>query len=187
MVLFQPPLVLIDYGHFQYNSISLGFALWGITGVIAEFNIFGSIAFSLALNYKQMELYHALPFFFFLLGKTFNSSKDRGSFVINIMKLGLTVILIFLLCWIPFYVYGGMQGILDVFVRVFPFNRGIFEDKVASFWCSLSNIVKIRNIFSMHLLVRITSVITLLVSLPSLWNLLWNPTSYRFLLSLVST
>ena len=28
----------------------------------------GAIAFSLALNYKQMSLYYALPFFFFILG-----------------------------------------------------------------------------------------------------------------------
>ena len=35
-------------------------------------DVLGSIFFCLALNYKQMELYHALPFFFFLLAKSSN-------------------------------------------------------------------------------------------------------------------
>ena len=39
-----------------------------------NWDVIGSIAFSMALNYKQMELYHALPFFFYLLGKSFQSA-----------------------------------------------------------------------------------------------------------------
>jgi uncharacterized membrane protein len=35
-----------------------------------EYDMLGSVAFMLALSYKQMELYHAMPFFFYLLGKT---------------------------------------------------------------------------------------------------------------------
>ena len=30
LLLLLPPLVLIDHGHFQYNSTALGLALWGI-------------------------------------------------------------------------------------------------------------------------------------------------------------
>jgi hypothetical protein len=35
-----------------------------------DWDVLGSILFCLAINYKQMELYHALPFFFYLLGKS---------------------------------------------------------------------------------------------------------------------
>lgn len=69
LTLLQPALILIDHSHFQYNCISLGFALWGIVAVVTQHDILGSIAFTLALNYKQMELYHAVPFFCFLLRK----------------------------------------------------------------------------------------------------------------------
>lgn len=49
--------------------MSQGFALWGIVALGLGWDVLGSVAFSLALNYKQMELYHALPFFCYLLGK----------------------------------------------------------------------------------------------------------------------
>ncbi len=55
--------------NFRYNSVSLGLALWGILGLGLGWDLFGSLAFTLALNYKQMELYHSLPFFCYLLGK----------------------------------------------------------------------------------------------------------------------
>ena len=183
LILAHPALVLIDHGHFQYNSVSLGFSLWGIIAVITDWDVAGSIAFCLALNYKQMELYHSLPFFCYLSGKAWNSMKSRSQF----LKLCVVVISTFVLCWSPFYVYGGFQGIKQVLTRVFPFNRGIYEDKVASFWCSLSVLVKIRNIFPTGSLIWLSIVLTLLAAMPSLWNLLNNPTSYRFLLTLVST
>lgn len=78
-ILLYPGLILIDYGHFQYNSVSLGFALWGVLGVSCDWDLLGSLAFCLAINYKQMELYHSLPFFCFLLGKCFKKGlKGKG-------------------------------------------------------------------------------------------------------------
>ena len=50
--------------------ISLGLALIAVLCLSKKFDHFGSVAFCLALNYKQMELYHALPFFCYLLGKS---------------------------------------------------------------------------------------------------------------------
>uniref|UniRef100_A0A672MYC9 Alpha-1,3-glucosyltransferase n=2 Tax=Sinocyclocheilus grahami TaxID=75366 RepID=A0A672MYC9_SINGR len=77
-ILLYPGLIL-DYGHFQYNSVSLCLALWGILGLGLGWDLFGSLAFTLALNYKQMELYHSLPFFCYLLGKYINQGlTGRG-------------------------------------------------------------------------------------------------------------
>lgn len=59
----------INLNSIRYNGVSLGFALWGILALGLGWDVLGSMAFSLALNYKQMELYHALPFFCYLLGK----------------------------------------------------------------------------------------------------------------------
>lgn len=61
--------VRVDLNHVRYNGISLGLALWGLLGLSLGWDALGSLAFCLALNYKQMELYHALPFFCYLLGK----------------------------------------------------------------------------------------------------------------------
>ena len=60
---------------FRYNTISLGLALWGVVALARGHDLLGSIAFTLALNYKQMELYHALPFFFYLLGKSWQQKS----------------------------------------------------------------------------------------------------------------
>jgi alpha-1,3-glucosyltransferase len=63
-----PGLILIDNGHFQYNNISLGLFILASAFVLKGRELLASICFVLALSYKQMELYHALPFFFYLLG-----------------------------------------------------------------------------------------------------------------------
>lgn len=185
IILCQPALILIDYGHFQYNSLSLGLTLWGVTAVMGDWNVVGSIAFCLAMNYKQMELYHSLPFFFYLLGKASISTDKKLDFILVVMKLALAVIVIFGICWIPFFFFSGTQGFHEVIVRIFPFSRGLYEDKVASFWCSLSTLFKIRDIFSRKVLVFMSAGITLSVMIPSLFNLMRYPTAYRFSLSLV--
>jgi alpha-1,3-glucosyltransferase len=66
-----PGQILIDNGHFQYNNISLGFAALAIGAILTDRRIKGAIVFVLALNYKQMELYHAVPFFCYLLSNCF--------------------------------------------------------------------------------------------------------------------
>ncbi|KAG5326221.1 ALG6 glucosyltransferase, partial [Pseudoatta argentina] len=75
--LIYPGLILIDHGHFQYNCVSLGFFVAAVAVVLQDSFIIGSILFVLALNYKQMELYHALPFFFYILGRH-TPSKTRS-------------------------------------------------------------------------------------------------------------
>lgn len=32
-----------------------------------------------------------------------------------------------------------------VLCRIFPFGRGLFEDKVANFWCIADFVIKIRH------------------------------------------
>jgi len=64
----------------RYNCVSLGFALWAIIGLSSGRILLGSVAFVLALNYKQMELYHALPFFCYLLGSIVYSRVHQSWF-----------------------------------------------------------------------------------------------------------
>lgn len=76
LLLFQPSLILIDHGHFQYNCVSLGLALWALVFIMNGYDVLGSIAFVLSLNYKQMSLYYAPAIFFFLLGKCLYSTPN---------------------------------------------------------------------------------------------------------------
>jgi len=47
------------------------------------------------------------------------------------------------LIWYPWL---SKEGIQSVVTRIFPLRRGLFEDKVASFWCVLNNFYKVARI-----------------------------------------
>uniref|UniRef100_A0A8D2L6W4 Alpha-1,3-glucosyltransferase n=1 Tax=Varanus komodoensis TaxID=61221 RepID=A0A8D2L6W4_VARKO len=182
-ILLYPGLILIDYGHFQYNSVSLGFALWGVICFSYDLDILGSIAFCLAINYKQMELYHSLPFFCYLLGKCFKKGlMGKGFFLL--MKLGVTVVVSFALCWLPFCT--DVKHILQVLRRLFPVDRGLFEDKVANIWCTISVIFKIKAALSAETQLKLSFVLTFLTILPSCIKLALQPSLKGFKYGLVS-
>uniref|UniRef100_A0A4W2F1Z3 Alpha-1,3-glucosyltransferase n=1 Tax=Bos indicus x Bos taurus TaxID=30522 RepID=A0A4W2F1Z3_BOBOX len=182
-ILLYPGLILIDYGHFQYNSVSLGFALWGILGVSYDWDLLGSLAFCLAINYKQMELYHSLPFFCFLLGKCFKKGL-KGKGLVLLIKLACTVVASFILCWLPFFT--EREQTLQVLRRLFPVDRGLFEDKVANIWCSFSVFFKIRDILPHHIQIMISFCFTFLSLLPACIKLTLHPSPKGFRFTLVS-
>uniref|UniRef100_A0A1A8NNV4 Alpha-1,3-glucosyltransferase n=5 Tax=Nothobranchius TaxID=28779 RepID=A0A1A8NNV4_9TELE len=182
--LLYPGLILIDHGHFQYNGVSLGFALWGVLALGLGWDALGSMAFSLALNYKQMELYHALPFFCYLLGKCVKDGlMGRGLFLL--VRIAATVLATFALCWLPFL--SDPSQALQVVRRIFPVARGLFEDKVANTWCSLNTLIKIRSILSGDFQLYLSFALTILAVLPSSIRLLTKPTFWNFKLALVNS
>ncbi|XP_075037912.1 dolichyl pyrophosphate Man9GlcNAc2 alpha-1,3-glucosyltransferase [Mixophyes fleayi] len=184
-ILLYPGLILIDYGHFQhtYNSVSLGLALWGIVALSRGWDALGSLAFCFALNYKQMELYHSLPFFCYLLGKCIKKGITGWGFLL-LLKIAVTVIAAFALCWIPFLT--DAEQISQVLRRLFPVGRGLFEDKVANIWCSLSVLFKIKSILSADTQLKLSLACTLLSVLPSCVRLTAQPTLRGFKLALVN-
>nr|XP_023650318.1 dolichyl pyrophosphate Man9GlcNAc2 alpha-1,3-glucosyltransferase [Paramormyrops kingsleyae] len=183
-VLLYPGLILIDNGHFQYNSISLGLALWGVLGLGLGWDLLGSLAFTLALNYKQMELYHALPFFCYLLGKCVRQGLT-GRGLTALVKIAVTVLLSFALCWSPFL--SDPQQAVQVARRLFPVGRGLFEDKVANTWCSLNVLIKIKTLLSPETQIYLSLAATLLAVSPSSVKLLTKPTFWQFRLALVNS
>ncbi|XP_063417811.1 dolichyl pyrophosphate Man9GlcNAc2 alpha-1,3-glucosyltransferase-like [Mytilus trossulus] len=183
LTLMYPGLILIDHGHFQYNCISLGLILFGILFLSQGRDLLGSIAFCLALNYKQMELYHALPFFCYLLGICFRSQNQNGFF--RLIKIGLAVITTFVLCWLPFL--SSVESAIQVLHRLFPFARGLYEDKVANFWCTLSLVIKLKNLLTTDHIILLCLVSTLVMLLPSSLDLLIRPSIQRFKLALINS
>lgn len=183
LMLMYPGLMLIDHGHFQYNCISLGFTLLAVTSLLTGREIIGSALFYLALNYKQMELYHAMPFFCYLLGSCLKSFRNNGFF--RLVKIGTTVIITTGLCWFPFLY--SKHSMLQVLHRLFPFARGVFEDKVSNIWCSLSVVIKWKQILTVDQIVLLCLVTTLLFLLPSSIDLLLRPTVKKFKLALINS
>ena len=187
--LSQPALILIDHGHFQYNTVSLGLALWSFHFMTITNSFFGpilgSILFTLGLNFKQMELYHAPAVFAYLLGRCFRCDKkteqqtsiSTAVIIVRFISLGATVILTFLMLWWPFALSQSgdtiqIDGILQVLKRLFPFQRGIFEGKVANIWCVLSiKPFSIRNRIPEQMLPLAALALTLVLIIPPCWML----------------
>ncbi|XP_065357751.1 probable dolichyl pyrophosphate Man9GlcNAc2 alpha-1,3-glucosyltransferase isoform X2 [Calliphora vicina] len=141
ILVLYPGQILIDNGHFQYNNISLGLFILSVACILKDRHNWASFVFSLSLNYKHMELYHALPFFVYLLKSSF-SEKSLLKNIFNLIQIGLITLATFLLLWIPWI--SSLNSLVATALRLFPFNRGVFEDKVANVWCSLNAIYKFK-------------------------------------------
>lgn len=177
LAMMQPALLLIDHGHFQYNTVSLGFSLWAfllVTGDNFRWCICASICFCLALSFKQMTLYYAPAIFFYLLGRCL---QEKQKFLPRLLMLGCTVVIVMSALWWPFVAFGPqdttiIERTIHVFRRIIPLQRGIFEGKVANLWCALSTKpVRIKERISAELLPLAASLATILLVSPACYRL----------------
>lgn len=103
--------------------------------------------------------------------------------------LGVVFVASNALIWLPWWYVDGKlnwKTAQQVWNRVFPVRRGIFEDKVATFWCVLhyATPLKPNNWFDRAFQFKMTMGTTLVASLPSCY-LLWKaPTKKQFLYAL---
>lgn len=184
--LIYPGLILIDHGHFQYNCVSLGFFVAAVAAIAQDSFVIGSILFVLALNYKQMELYHALPFFFYILGRhTPGKTRSWPRCIRTLICVSLAVLLTFGVIWMPFF--RSRDLFFSAVLRLFPFSRGVFEDKVANVWCAVNVVYKLRQIFTNAQLAKICLITTTCAVLPSCVSLYLSPTRSAFVLSLINS
>ncbi len=172
-VALHPTRLLIDHGHFQYNGVCIGLTLIAMVSICRDYDVLGSILFCMALNFKQMTLYYAPVFFFVLLGKMKKKGKEKGFMagLGHFMSVGGSVIATFCVLWAPFCLYP-MDGetcsatLLQVLHRLFPFARGIFEDKVANIWYCLSILIDFREWAEIEQLARMSLLLTLVLLAP---------------------
>ena len=182
-LLVNPALLLIDHGHFQYNSISLGCTVLATACVLqigsgsrapavstrapaVSWLVGAAFFFCMALNHKQMTLYYAPAFFVHLL--TLSLCEEAVLDKVRVFgTLGLTVVGTFALLWAPFGVNnpGGARRIL---ARIFPVQRGLYEDYVANFWCVSSLVYKWRRTWDKGVLAGLCLVATVGACVPSL-------------------
>lgn len=184
IVLLYPGQILIDHGHFQYNCVFLGLVVWAIILMSKGRQFLASLMFTLALCYKQMALYYSLPFFWCIASLNIRL-RPIWKGLLNILLVGMLVISTFGLLFSPWLHSFG--SILQVINRIFPFQRGVFEDKVANFWFSMSIIYKYRNIYSLDQLLKASTIATLVMALPAGIHLLFRPSIRTFKYSLVTT
>ncbi|GAA5942645.1 hypothetical protein JCM10213_005931 [Rhodosporidiobolus nylandii] len=169
-ILLQPALILIDSGHFQYNSLMLGLTLHALNFFQRGNDILGAVCFVASLGFKQMALYYAPGVFAYLLGKCFWLGRRRG--LTLFLHLSLVVLLSFALLFSPFLAAGPPVA-LQAVQRIFPFARGLFEDKVANAWCALNVLVKLRELASVPTLAKLALAVTALAVAPSSAGAVW--------------
>lgn len=147
-ILFQPSLMLIDHGHFQYNSVMFGFAFLAVDCFLADRLLLGSGFFVLSICFKQMALYYAPAVFAYLLGLCVFPRID----VRRLLLLSVVVVATFASVFAPLVLFGGpgrgLEQIGQALFRTFPFARGLWEDKVANFWCAANVVLKFKEVFA---------------------------------------
>ncbi|RLV95383.1 Dolichyl pyrophosphate Man9GlcNAc2 alpha-13-glucosyltransferase [Spathaspora sp. JA1] len=157
IIINQPHLVLIDHGHFQFNSVMLGFFVYSVIDLIKNNLYLASIWFVSCINFKQMGLYYSLFIFFYILSQLQNISE--------FILVGLTVVTTQFIYLLPFLLTKP-SSVIQIVQRVFPLNRGLFEDKVANFWCTTNILIKYREIIDSKQLPNLALLATLLPIIP---------------------
>ena len=180
----NPALLIIDHGHFQYNSISLGLTVASTYCIVSKKYILGSFLFCGALNHKQMTLYFAPAFFFHLLGVCMQE-KGITKKIGMLLKLGIAVLTAFALFWLPYL--SNYDSLIQVLRRIFPMQRGLFEDYVANFWCVSSLVFKWKKHLTGSVLAKLCGLATMFMSLPALLMQLTKPSGKTFPLCLANT
>ena len=161
-----------------------GLVLWAIAFMF-EGNIeLAVVAMVAAVNFKQMALYFALPFGVYALVEVVKQAQKSSSNIVwtLILMIGriLCLLTIFILIngllWGPIAGFS-LDGAMDIVYRIFPVRRGIFEDKVASFWCVLhySSLYKVNTVLERPTQVLLTTKTTLAACVPSLLLLFRSP------------
>ncbi|OBZ85578.1 putative dolichyl pyrophosphate Man9GlcNAc2 alpha-1,3-glucosyltransferase, partial [Choanephora cucurbitarum] len=181
LILMQPALIMIDHAHFQFNAVMLGFTLWAINCFLTKHFVLGAFFFCLSLGFKQMALYYSPAVFAFLLGRCFTEPKG----VLLFVKLGLTVIATFVALLSPWL--SSFENLKQVFIRIFPVARGLYEDKVANVWCAINIVIKLKQIMSIEATVRLSLLATLAVVIPISIHLGIAPSRRRFLYAMVNS
>lgn len=189
-ILLQPALILIDHGHFQYNSVMLGLSLFALVWLQQGRYYSACAAFVGSIMFKQMALYYAPAVAGYLLGAVITYSFSPFSFKINFKRLvlmGITTVSSFVTCVAPLVIFSGTESLnvlQQMVIRIFPFSRGLWEDKVANFWCSANTFIKFKLLFTSEQLQKLSLLATLAAVVPVMFTLIFvqNPRKKQELL-----
>jgi len=169
----------------------------------------------LAINFKQMALYFAIPFGVYALAILVEKmrSPNTVTHIDGIVRRVFFLIIVFAatnaLIWTPWifkrssesslipfdftqladFADGG--GALAVLTRIFPIRRGLFEDKVSTFWCVLHystpfTFLKVNTSLPRELQFKLATGVTLLFCMPACLLLWQTPTKRQFVLSILA-
>jgi hypothetical protein len=94
------------------------------------------------------------------------------------------------LIFAPFIMVDGTQfpsTLFQVFHRMFPFARGLYEDKVGNIWCATSILIKWHIWFPKEFMMKFALGWTILALLPSCVHVFLYPSRISFLYTLAGS
>lgn len=139
VVLLKPDVILIDHGHFQYNSLILGLILLSFYFLLNKRYYLVCILYTIAVHSKQMATYYSLAFLAALVGLTFKEYyHNKVKIIAELAKYASIVVAVSLIIWAPWI--NSMEALTSVISAIFPVHRGLYQLKVPNFWC-ISDIV----------------------------------------------
>ncbi|GAB7328236.1 hypothetical protein MBLNU13_g00254t1 [Cladosporium sp. NU13] len=218
-LLMQPATILIDHGHFQYNTVMLGFQLASIASMLAGRRLWSCVFFVCALGFKQMALFYAPAVAAYLAGSCLFPRINIARFIgMAIVTLGsFAALFLPIVLGTAFDVYRSIQlpadaqtppllaalpldvpssawyrpylvQLLQAVHRIFPFARGLFEDKVANIWCAIhaSGLHKLTA-YDQSLLSRASLLLTLAAITPPCAVIFFRPQKHLIPLAFSTT
>eukprot|EP00760_Papus_ankaliazontas_P033248 PhM_4_TR6265/c0_g1_i1/m.83105/K03848/ALG6; alpha-1,3-glucosyltransferase len=192
LLLCNPALLIIDYGHFQYNVASLGPILLCAALLVRGHHMAGAALCMASVMYKQMSLYYTPTVFFFVLGDAWQRGGAKHV-ARSVALCGIAVVVVVAASLAPWALCAGDGEALcpgrsgDVLVRMFPVGRGLYEDKVANVWCAISPVLKLQRVAAPNTVLMICTACTLVAFLPSAVLLCRRPSPRALLHNLVVT
>ncbi|KAJ2481238.1 glycosyl transferase [Coemansia sp. RSA 2131] len=131
LVFLSPGFLFVDHVHFQYNGVLLGMLVYSISLVMEGRDLLAGTVFAILLSFKHIFMYIAPAYFVYLLRHYCavyrNGSLDTRASIVQVVKLGSMVALVFGVSFGPFAMMGQMSQVLS---RLFPFKRGLCH----AFW-----------------------------------------------------
>ncbi|USW47747.1 Putative glycosyl transferase, ALG6/ALG8 [Septoria linicola] len=218
-ILMQPATILIDHGHFQYNTVMLGFFVAAVSSILAGRALWSCLFFVGALGFKQMALFWAPAIAAYLAGSCLFPRVDFPRLLgIAVATLGsFALVFLPLLLGVAYDAYRGVPLPSDVNMppllealpfsldekavywpymvqltqaihRIFPFSRGLFEDKVANIWCTIhaSGLHKLHQ-YDQGLLSKAALALTLVSIIPPCLIIFLRPKKELVPLALAAT
>ncbi|KAG7977629.1 hypothetical protein I3843_05G040300 [Carya illinoinensis] len=116
---------------------------------------------------------------------------DHGHFQYNCISLGLTVGAVAAVHsnkeLVACFLFSLALNHKQVLRRLAPFERGIYEDYVANFWCTTSVFIKWKRMFTTQSLKLLSLGATVSTCLPSMLQQIWAPSNQGFLYGLLNS
>jgi alpha-1,3-glucosyltransferase len=107
-----------------------------------------------------------------VLCKTLQLMPSPSPSLRHLILIGITTVSAFIILFLPFLYPSFPMHLMPPIQRIFPFARGLFEDKVANFWCASNVFFKWNNYFPKAILPKLATGMTALAFIPSMWALL---------------